>query len=145
MKASQIRTAIYNGLDARAAWDAIDLFRYPAGVLAGRPNGFALGKVQSADTDEEDLGGDTHRHDYDIEGLLWVSTDGSEDADFASVEAEVEALLEDLVLWLESVGHGKQLGIAGVDYLGLGRWNIDLTYEPAAAVADFTLEVTELT
>ena len=139
---TDIRTAIITGLAAREAWNDVTLFKYPAGDRAERPSGFELGSIESAEHEDITLAGTTHQASYTLNGDLWVSGAGAEDADFATVEAAALTLLQDLQAWIVSVDHGKSAGVDTLDILDLVSWELNFTAAPAAVI-EFALNVVE--
>lgn len=146
MNPSKVRSAIIDGLDARSAFDDIPLHRYPAGDLAERPSGFALGIVEPVSTEDVSMAGTQHIVEYSIDGALWVGIDGGSDDAYATGESSAMALLQDFRSWIIAVDHGKGLGITDVtvDYLELTDWELSFPPLPDSAMVAFTITVIEV-
>lgn len=145
MNPTAIRSAIVTALSGRAAWDGIDMFRYPPGDRAEWKTGFVLGEITNVDRVDIDMAGTHHEVTYEMAGGLWVGKTGATDADYADVEGDAIDLISDFEAWIAVSDHGKSINVATLDYLELARWELAFTPSPTAAVIDFTLDVIERT
>lgn len=122
MNPQAVRDAIKTGLDARPAWDNIDIWSYPAGAFQERKGTFELGAVTDGADDLIDLAGDSVGSAYNLQARITLFGVSASETDFGTVETAMVALKNDIRTWLGTVNHGKGLGVASVDALRLVRW-----------------------
>jgi hypothetical protein len=143
MNPKAVRAAIKTGLDARPAWDAVEIFAYPAGGRVTKKHTFELSHIRDGSAEQLDLAGSEIAHDYIIDAqILYRGDAGAKDSNYAETETAALALLADLEAWLDVVKHGKALGVATCDVLEMVTWNLTFT-DLNEVVIELALAVTE--